>query len=189
MMHPAEPDVLPQGTLWMMDLGQPLPTGPVLQVPVVFMRAGPEVAQDQETEAQVGGDRQRQEDGIEDTARGPPVCCPGRKCLVSQVHPRLRVARRVHQTNGSNVPGSGSRMGCEGMKSNSEIDRYVSNPSPTCGQLARPRATAVKKMGTNAQAEVFEPSRSLLPEVFSGWEGALQHSEVSGVAVGCAGAG
>src|SRR5947209_16495704 len=46
MMHPAEPDVLPQGTLWMLDLGQPLPVGPVLQVPVVFMRAGPEVAQE-----------------------------------------------------------------------------------------------------------------------------------------------
>ena len=46
MMHPAEPDVLPQGTLWMLDRGQPLPVGPVLQVPVVFMRAGPEVAQE-----------------------------------------------------------------------------------------------------------------------------------------------
>ena len=46
MMHPAEPDVLPHGTLWMLDLGQPLPVGPVPQVPVVFMRAGPEVAQE-----------------------------------------------------------------------------------------------------------------------------------------------
>ena len=46
MMHPAEPDVPPQGTLWMLDLGQPLPVGPVPQVPVVFMRAGPEVAQE-----------------------------------------------------------------------------------------------------------------------------------------------
>ena len=46
MMHPAEPDVLPHGTLWMLDLGQPLPVRPVPQVPVVFMRAGPEVAQE-----------------------------------------------------------------------------------------------------------------------------------------------
>jgi Acetyltransferase (GNAT) family len=46
MMHPAEPDAWPQSTLWMLDLGQPLPVGPVLQVPVVFMRAGPEVAQE-----------------------------------------------------------------------------------------------------------------------------------------------
>lgn len=46
MMHPAEPDVPPQGTLWMLDLGQPPPVGPVPQVPVVFMRAGPEVAQE-----------------------------------------------------------------------------------------------------------------------------------------------
>jgi ribosomal protein S18 acetylase RimI-like enzyme len=46
MMHAAEPVVQPQGTLWMLDLGRPLPVGPVLQVPVVFMRAGPEVAQE-----------------------------------------------------------------------------------------------------------------------------------------------
>src|SRR5713226_4013422 len=46
MMHPAEPDARPQSTLWMLDLGQLLPVGPVLQVPVAFMRAGPEVAQE-----------------------------------------------------------------------------------------------------------------------------------------------
>jgi phospholipase/carboxylesterase len=46
MMYPAEPDAQPKSTLWMLDLGQPLPVGPVLQVPVVFMRAGPEVAQE-----------------------------------------------------------------------------------------------------------------------------------------------
>src|SRR5712691_7337862 len=46
MTHPAEADAQPQGTLWTLDLDQPLPVGPVLQVPVVFMRAGLEVAQE-----------------------------------------------------------------------------------------------------------------------------------------------
>jgi len=46
MTQPAEADAQPQSTLWMFDLGQPLPVGPVLPVPVVFMRAGPEVAQE-----------------------------------------------------------------------------------------------------------------------------------------------
>jgi len=46
MMDPAEPDARPQITLWMWDLGQPLLVGPVLQVPVAFIRAGPEVAQE-----------------------------------------------------------------------------------------------------------------------------------------------
>ena len=46
MTQPAEADVLPQGTLWTLDLDQPLPPGPVPRVPVVFMRAGPEVAQE-----------------------------------------------------------------------------------------------------------------------------------------------
>ncbi len=46
MTQPAEADAQPQGTLWMLDLDQPLPVGPVLQVPVVFMRAGPEVAKE-----------------------------------------------------------------------------------------------------------------------------------------------
>ncbi|HEY6406861.1 MAG TPA: GNAT family N-acetyltransferase, partial [Ktedonobacteraceae bacterium] len=46
MMHPAEPDARPQGTFWMLDLGQPLPIGPVLQIPVAFMRVGPEVARE-----------------------------------------------------------------------------------------------------------------------------------------------
>ncbi len=46
MMQPAEADAQPRSTLWMLDLGQPLPVDPVLQVPVVFMRAGPEVAQE-----------------------------------------------------------------------------------------------------------------------------------------------
>lgn len=45
MMHPAEHDARPQSTLWMLDLGQPLPVGPVSQIPVVFMRAGLEAAQ------------------------------------------------------------------------------------------------------------------------------------------------
>jgi hypothetical protein len=35
MMNPAEPDARPQSTLWMLDLGQPLPVGPIVQVPVV----------------------------------------------------------------------------------------------------------------------------------------------------------
>jgi len=46
MTQPAGADVLPQGTLWTLDLDQPLPPGPVPQVQVVFMRAGPEVAQE-----------------------------------------------------------------------------------------------------------------------------------------------
>ncbi len=46
MTQPAGADVLPQGTLWTLDLDQPLPPGLVPQVPVVFMRAGPEVAQE-----------------------------------------------------------------------------------------------------------------------------------------------
>jgi phospholipase/carboxylesterase len=46
MMHPTEPDTRPQGTFWMLDLGQPPPVGPVLQVPVAFMRVGPEVARE-----------------------------------------------------------------------------------------------------------------------------------------------
>jgi phospholipase/carboxylesterase len=46
MTQPAEADAQPQGTLWTLDLDQPLPVGPVLQVPVAFKRAGPEVAQE-----------------------------------------------------------------------------------------------------------------------------------------------
>jgi GNAT superfamily N-acetyltransferase len=46
MMHPSESDARPQSTLWLLDLGQPLPAGPVPQVPVAFRRAGPEVAQE-----------------------------------------------------------------------------------------------------------------------------------------------
>ena len=46
MMHPAEPDARPQSTLWMLDLGQPLPVGPTLRVPAAFKQAGPEVAQE-----------------------------------------------------------------------------------------------------------------------------------------------
>jgi GNAT superfamily N-acetyltransferase len=46
MTQPTGASVLPQGTLWTLDLDQPLPLGPVPRVPVVFMRAGPEVAQE-----------------------------------------------------------------------------------------------------------------------------------------------
>ena len=46
MTQPAEADMLPQGTLWTLDLDQPLPPGQIPQVPVVFMRAGPEAAQE-----------------------------------------------------------------------------------------------------------------------------------------------
>ena len=46
MTQPAGADVLRQGTLWTLDLDQPLPPGPIPQVLVVFMRAGPEVAQE-----------------------------------------------------------------------------------------------------------------------------------------------
>ena len=44
MMHPAGPDARPQGTFWMLELGQPLPVGPKIQVPVTFMRVGPDAA-------------------------------------------------------------------------------------------------------------------------------------------------
>jgi GNAT superfamily N-acetyltransferase len=46
MTQPTEADARPQGTLWMLDLDQPLPAGPVVRVPVEFMRAGPEAAQE-----------------------------------------------------------------------------------------------------------------------------------------------
>ena len=46
MTQPAGAGVLPQGTFWTLDLDQPLPPGPAPRVPVVFMRAGPEVAQE-----------------------------------------------------------------------------------------------------------------------------------------------
>ncbi len=46
MRPSAETDTQPQGTLWMLDLEQPLPAGPVLRIPAVFMRAGPEVAEE-----------------------------------------------------------------------------------------------------------------------------------------------
>jgi GNAT superfamily N-acetyltransferase len=46
MTQPAGADARPQGTLWTLDLDQPLPLGPVPRVPVVFMRAGPEAAQE-----------------------------------------------------------------------------------------------------------------------------------------------
>jgi phospholipase/carboxylesterase len=46
MMHPAEPVARPQSTLWMLDLGQPLPVGPTLRIPVAFTLAGLEVAQE-----------------------------------------------------------------------------------------------------------------------------------------------
>ncbi|HEV2582580.1 MAG TPA: GNAT family N-acetyltransferase [Ktedonobacteraceae bacterium] len=46
MTRPAEADAQPQGTLWLLDLDPPLPVGPMPQVAVVFMRAGPEVAQE-----------------------------------------------------------------------------------------------------------------------------------------------
>ncbi len=42
MMHPSEPDAQPQSALWMLDLGQLLPVGPVLQglSPVDFLDNG-----------------------------------------------------------------------------------------------------------------------------------------------------
>ena len=44
MMHSADTGARPQGTFWMLDLGQPLPVGPVLQIQVAFTRVGPDVA-------------------------------------------------------------------------------------------------------------------------------------------------
>ncbi len=46
MTQPAEADAQPQGTFWMLDLGQPLPVGLVPQLPVAFLRIGLEVAQE-----------------------------------------------------------------------------------------------------------------------------------------------
>ncbi len=46
MTQPAEADAQPQSTLWMLDLDQPLPVGPVLRIPAVFMRVGPEGTQE-----------------------------------------------------------------------------------------------------------------------------------------------
>ncbi len=46
MTQPAEADVQPQGTFWMLDLDQPLLVGLVPRLPVAFMRIGPEVAQE-----------------------------------------------------------------------------------------------------------------------------------------------
>jgi len=46
MTQPAEVDAQPQGTFWMLDLGQPLPVGLIPQLPVAFLRIGPEVAQE-----------------------------------------------------------------------------------------------------------------------------------------------
>src|SRR5215472_14181563 len=42
----SEADAQPQSTLWMLDLDGPLLVGSVPRVPVIFMRAGPEVAQE-----------------------------------------------------------------------------------------------------------------------------------------------
>jgi GNAT superfamily N-acetyltransferase len=42
----AKTDVQPQGTFWMLELNQPLPTGPAPNIPVVFMRASSEVVQE-----------------------------------------------------------------------------------------------------------------------------------------------
>ena len=49
MTHSVEPTAPPQGTFWMLDLGQPLPPGPMPHVPVTYKRIGleelPELAQ------------------------------------------------------------------------------------------------------------------------------------------------
>jgi GNAT superfamily N-acetyltransferase len=43
MTQSTQTDAQPQGTLWMLELDRPLPVGPALRVPAVFMRVGPEV--------------------------------------------------------------------------------------------------------------------------------------------------
>jgi hypothetical protein len=49
MTPSSETGAQPQGTFWMLDLDQPLPVGPALSIPAVFMRAdsevGPELSQ------------------------------------------------------------------------------------------------------------------------------------------------
>jgi N-acetylglutamate synthase-like GNAT family acetyltransferase len=46
MMKPTEGGAQPRITLWLLDLDQPAMAGPALQSPVVFTRAGPEIAQE-----------------------------------------------------------------------------------------------------------------------------------------------
>jgi len=46
MTQPAEADARPLGTFWMLVLNQPLPVGLIPRVPTVFMRIGPELAQE-----------------------------------------------------------------------------------------------------------------------------------------------
>lgn len=46
MTQSTETNMQPHGILWMVDLHQPLPIGPTLRIPAVFVRAGPGVAQE-----------------------------------------------------------------------------------------------------------------------------------------------
>jgi len=78
MMLPAEPGAWPQSTLWMLDLVQPLPLGPVLRVPVAFMRAGPEVAQEL-----------AQAMDLDDQALVVQRFDNGRRCYVGRIEGRL----------------------------------------------------------------------------------------------------
>lgn len=46
MTQPTDPVTWLQGTFWMLDLGQPRPPDPTPRIPVAFMQAGPEVAEE-----------------------------------------------------------------------------------------------------------------------------------------------
>ena len=46
MTHSVEPTAPPQGTFWMLALGQPLPPGPLPHAPVTYMRIGPKELQE-----------------------------------------------------------------------------------------------------------------------------------------------
>ncbi len=78
MMHSAEPVVQPQGTLWMLDLDQPLPVGVVPRVPVAFMQAGPEVAEEL-----------AQAMDLDDQAEVVRRFDTGRQCYIGRIDGRL----------------------------------------------------------------------------------------------------
>jgi GNAT superfamily N-acetyltransferase len=76
--QPAETGARLQSTLWMLVLDQPLPVGPVPQVPAAFMRAGPEVAQEL-----------AQAMDLDDQAEVVQRFDRGRHCYVGRIEGRL----------------------------------------------------------------------------------------------------
>lgn len=78
MMHSEEPSVQPQGTLWMLDLVQPLPVGAVPLAPVVFMQAAPAVIEEL-----------AQAMDLDDPAEVARRFDSGRQCYVGRIDGRL----------------------------------------------------------------------------------------------------